>query len=150
MLDHLDHQIVDALVQDGRRPYVRIAADLGVSEASVRQRVARLTADGVMQIMAVTNPLKLGFEVVCMLGITVDKASLEKAGEQLAALPEVTYLVACTGRFDYLVEVTCQDNRHLLEFLTHKLGDVAGIGSTESFGYLSVLKESYRAPSTDH
>src|SRR5215469_60934 len=117
MLDHLDHQIVDALVQDGRRPYVRIAADLGVSEASVRQRVARLTADGVMQIMAVTNPLKLGFEVVCMLGITVDKASLEQAGEQLAALPEVTYLVACTGRFDYLVEVTCQDNRHLMDFL---------------------------------
>jgi Lrp/AsnC family transcriptional regulator for asnA, asnC and gidA len=149
MLDHLDHQIVDALVQDGRRPYVRIAADLGVSEASVRQRVARLTADGVMQIMAVTNPLKLGFEVVCMLGITVDKASLEKAGQQLAALPEVTYLVACTGRFDYLVEVTCQDNRHLLDFLTHKLGDVTGIGSTESFGYLSVLKESYRAPGTD-
>jgi len=149
MLDHLDHQIVDALVRDGRRPYVRIAADLGVSEASVRQRVARLTADGVMQIMAVTNPLKLGFEVVCMLGITVDKASLEKAGEQLAALPEVTYLVACTGRFDYLVEVTCQDNRHLLGFLTHKLGEVTGIGSTESFGYLSVLKESYRAPGTD-
>jgi Lrp/AsnC family transcriptional regulator for asnA, asnC and gidA len=149
MLDHLDHQIVDALVQDGRRPYVRIAADLGVSEASVRQRVARLTADGVMQIMAVTNPLKLGFEVVCMLGITVDKASLERAGEQLAALPEVTYLVACTGRFDYLVEVTCQDNRHLMDFLSHKLGAVTGLGSTESFGYLSVLKESYRAPSTE-
>jgi Lrp/AsnC family transcriptional regulator for asnA, asnC and gidA len=150
VLDHLDHQIVDALVQDGRRPYVRIAADLGVSEASVRQRVARLTADGVMQIMAVTNPLKLGFEVVCMLGITVDKASLEQAGEELAALPEVTYLVACTGRFDYLVEVTCQDNRHLMDFLAHKLGAVTGIGSTESFGYLSVLKESYRAPSTEH
>jgi len=150
VLDHLDHQIVDALVQDGRRPYVRIAADLGVSEASVRQRVARLTADGVMQIMAVTNPLKLGFEVVCMLGITVDKASLEEAGDQLAALPEVTYLVACTGRFDYLVEVTCQDNRHLMDFLARKLGAVTGLGSTESFGYLSVLKESYRAPSTEH
>jgi Lrp/AsnC family transcriptional regulator, regulator for asnA, asnC and gidA len=149
MLDHLDHQIVDALVRDGRRPYVRIAADLGVSEASVRQRVARLTADGVMQIMAVTNPLKLGFEVVCMLGITVDKAHLEQAGEQLSALPEVTYLVACTGRFDYLVEVTCQDNRHLLDFLSQRLGAVSGIGSTESFGYLSVLKESYRAPGAE-
>ena len=74
MPDQLDLRIVDALVADGRRPYVRIAADLGVSEASVRQRVAHLVADGVMEITAVTNPLKLGFEVVCLLGLTVGAA----------------------------------------------------------------------------
>jgi Lrp/AsnC family transcriptional regulator for asnA, asnC and gidA len=144
MVDDLDHRIVDALVQDGRRPFVRIAGDLGVSEASVRQRVARLTADGVMQIMAVTNPLKLGFEVVCLLGLNVDKGRMGAAGEALYALPEVTYLVACTGRYDYLVEVVCRDNRHLLDFMASKLADVPGVRATESFGYLAVLKESYR------
>jgi Lrp/AsnC family transcriptional regulator for asnA, asnC and gidA len=144
MVDELDHRIVDALVQDGRRPFVRIAADLGVSEASVRQRVARLTADGVMEIMAVTNPLKLGFEVVCLLGLNVEKAQMTAAGERLRGYPEVTYLVACTGRYDYLVEVVCRDNRHLLEFMSTRLADVPGVRSSESFGYLSVLKESYR------
>ncbi|MDX6590982.1 MAG: Lrp/AsnC family transcriptional regulator, regulator for asnA, asnC and gidA [Gaiellales bacterium] len=144
MLDTLDQNIVAALVQDGRRPFVRIAAELGVSEASVRQRVARLTADGVMHIMAVTNPLKLGYDVVCMLGLNVEKGELEAAGTALGEFPEVTYLVACTGRYDYLVEVTCRDNRHLLDFMGEQLGKVPGVRYSESFGYLAVLKESYR------
>jgi Lrp/AsnC family transcriptional regulator, regulator for asnA, asnC and gidA len=144
MLDSLDRQIVEALVADGRQPFVRIAADLGVSEASVRQRVARMTAEGVMQITAVTNPFKLGYEVVCMLGVSVDAAHLRAAGEAIAALEEVTYLVACTGRHDYLVEVVCRDSRHLMEFLSTKLAEVPGLRDSESFSYLSVLKESYR------
>ena len=144
MADPLDLRIVDALVADGRRPYVRIAADLGISEASVRQRVARLIADGVMQITAVTNPLKLGFDVVCMLGLNVERAHLEDAGRALAELDEVTYLIACTGRFDYLVEVVCRDNRHLLDVVGRRLAEVPGVTGSESFGYLSVLKESYR------
>ena len=113
-------------------------------EASVRQRVARLVADGVMEITAVTNPLKLGFEVVCLLGLTVELADREAAGEALAELDEVTYLIACTGRYDYLVEVVCTDNKHLLEFMQVKLAAVPGVRTSESFGYLSVLKESYR------
>jgi Lrp/AsnC family transcriptional regulator for asnA, asnC and gidA len=147
MIDRLDRQIVERLVQDGRRPFVRIAAELGVSEASVRQRVAKLTADGVMRIMAVTNPLKLGFDVVCLLAVSVEKAELEAAGRALAELDEVTYLIACTGRHDYLVEVVCEDNRHLLEFMGTSLAAVPGVRATESFGYLSVLKESYRTSS---
>jgi Lrp/AsnC family transcriptional regulator for asnA, asnC and gidA len=149
MPDKLDHAIVEALVQDGRRPFVRIAADLGVSEASVRQRVGRLINDGVMEIMAVTNPLKLGFDVVCMLGVSVEKALMEQAGEALAKLDEVTYLVACTGRYDYLVEVVCRDNRHLLAFMSQELAAVPGVRSTESFGYLAVLKESYRTATSE-
>ena len=144
MVDALDHKIVEALVADGRQPFVRIAAEVGVSEASVRQRVARLTAEGVMQITAVTNPFKLGYEIVCMLGLSVDTAQLRAAGEALEALDEVTYLVACTGRHDYLVEVVCRDSRHLMDFMAIKLAGVPGLRDSESFSYLSVLKESYR------
>jgi Lrp/AsnC family transcriptional regulator for asnA, asnC and gidA len=144
MVDALDHKIVEALVADGRQPFVRIAAEVGVSEASVRQRVARLTAEGVMQITAVTNPFKLGYEIVCMLGLSVDTAHLRAAGEALEALDEVTYLVACTGRHDYLVEVVCRDSRHLMDFMATKLAGVPGLRDSESFSYLSVLKESYR------
>jgi Lrp/AsnC family transcriptional regulator, regulator for asnA, asnC and gidA len=144
MLDSLDRQIIEALVADGRQPFVRIAADLGVSEASVRHRAARLTAEGFMQITAVTNPFKMGYQVVAMLGLSVDPAHLREAGEALGALDEVTYLVACTGRHDFLVEVVCRDTQHLLRFMSERLAGVPGLSDTESFSYLSVLKESYR------
>jgi Lrp/AsnC family transcriptional regulator, regulator for asnA, asnC and gidA len=142
--DDLDRRIVDALVQDGRRPFVKIAHDLHVSEATVRQRVAKLTAEGVMQITAVTNPLKLGYEVICMLGLSVEAAQAKAAAEVLAGFDEVTYLIACTGRYDLLAEITCRSGDHLLEFMNERLGEVPGLQASESFGYLSVLKESYR------
>jgi Lrp/AsnC family transcriptional regulator, regulator for asnA, asnC and gidA len=145
MTDDLDHRIVDALVEDGRRPFVKIAQELNVSEATVRQRVARLTADGVMQITAVTNPLKLGYDVICMLGLSVEASRSKAAAEALAGFAEVTYLIACTGRYDYLAEVTCLSGKHLLEFMNTRLAEVPGIHASESFGYLSVLKESYRS-----
>jgi Lrp/AsnC family transcriptional regulator for asnA, asnC and gidA len=144
MTDDLDHRIVNALVEDGRTPFVKIAERLNVSESTIRQRVAKLTADGVMQITAVTNPLKLGYDVICMLGLRVDASSRSAAAEALAALDEVTYLIACTGRYDFLAEVTCRSTEHLLDFMAAKLGGVPGVLSNESFGYLSVLKESYR------
>jgi Lrp/AsnC family transcriptional regulator for asnA, asnC and gidA len=147
MTDDLDRRIVDALVDDGRKSFVKIARELEVSEATVRQRVARLTADGVMQITAVTNPLKLGYEVITMLGLSVEAARLPDAAEALQGFEEVTYLIACTGRYDYLAEVTCTSSRHLLEFLNTRLGEVPGVLASESFGYLSVLKESYRGGS---
>jgi Lrp/AsnC family transcriptional regulator for asnA, asnC and gidA len=106
--------------------------------------VARLTADGVMQITAVTNPLKLGYDVICMLGLSVEAARLRDAAEVLAGFDEVTYLIACTGRYDYLAEVTCRSGKHLLEFMNSSLSEVPGLQASESFGYLSVLKESYR------
>ena len=146
MTDDLDRSIVDALIEDGRRPFVKIAEELGVSEATVRQRVARLTADGVMQITAVTNPLKLGYEVVSMVGLRVDPSQRDAVGAALGDCDEITYLIACTGRFDFLAEVTCRSSSHMLEFLGGQLAAVAGIRETESFGYLSVLKESYKRP----
>jgi Lrp/AsnC family transcriptional regulator, regulator for asnA, asnC and gidA len=144
MVDALDRRIVDALARDGRRPFVRIAADLGVSEASVRQRVARLQADGVMQIVAVTNPLKLGYSVLCLLGLEIDHAELDAAGRALQALDEVTYLLVCTGRYNLLAEVVCRDDRHLMEFLTGSLAAVPGVRGSETWSCLAVLKESYR------
>src|SRR6476620_3018245 len=134
MTDDLDHRIVDSLVEDGRKSFVKIAEELDVSEATVRQRVARLTADGVMQITAVTNPLLIGYDAVCMLGLRVEKAQLQAAADALTALDEVTYLIASTGR----------NNKHLLDFMHRRLPTVPGVQDSESFGYLSVLKESYR------
>jgi Lrp/AsnC family transcriptional regulator for asnA, asnC and gidA len=83
--------------------------------------------------------------VICMLGLSVEAPQRTAAGEALAEFDEVTYLIACTGRHDFLAEITCRSTRHLLEFMDTRLGEVPGILSSESFGYLSVLKESYRS-----
>jgi Lrp/AsnC family transcriptional regulator, regulator for asnA, asnC and gidA len=148
-LDALDRGIIDALAADGRRPLVRIAADLGVSESSVRNRLARLLADGVMQIVAATNPFKLGYGVMSMVGLRVEPGRLHDVSSALERVEEVTYLVACTGRFDLLAEVVCRDNQHLLELLSGSIAAVPGVRTTETLGVLAVLKESYRTALAD-
>lgn len=141
-IDETDQRIIEALQQDGRRPFTKIAADLGISEASVRQRVANLINTQVMQIVAVTNPIKLGFSLASMIGIRVTGDRLLEAAEEIAAFDEVIYLILCAGSFDMLAEVVCRDNDHFLSFLTEKLYKVAGVQQAETYMYLRVCKQN--------
>ena len=141
-IDEIDQRIIEALQQDGRRPFTKIAADLGISEASVRQRVAHLINTQVMQIVAVTNPIKLGFSLASMVGIRVSGDRLLEVAHEIAAFDEVIYLILCTGRFDLLAEVVCRDNDHFLEFLTEKLYKVPGVQQAETSMYLRVYKQN--------
>ena len=142
IIDELDQRIIEALQQDGRRPFTKIAADLGISEASVRQRVANLINNQVMQIVAVTNPIKLGFSLASMIGIRVSGERLLEVAQEISAFDEVIYLIICTGRFDMLAEVVCHDNDHLLNFLTEKLYKVPGVLQAETYMYLRVCKDT--------
>src|SRR5258707_2502333 len=101
-IDEIDQRLIEALQLDGRRPFTKIAADLGISEASVRQRVANLINTHVMQIVAVTNPVKLGFSLASMIGIRVSGDQLLEVAEAISAFDEVIYLIICTGSFDLL------------------------------------------------
>jgi Lrp/AsnC family transcriptional regulator, regulator for asnA, asnC and gidA len=141
-IDDIDRKIIEALQIDGRRPFTKLAAELGISEASVRQRVANLINTHVMQIVAVTNPVKLGYDLAGMIGIRVTGDRLFEVAEQISAFDEVIYLIICAGSFDLLAEVVCQDNDHLLRFLTEKLYKVAGVQQTETFIYLRVCKQN--------
>ncbi|HEY6411129.1 MAG TPA: Lrp/AsnC family transcriptional regulator [Ktedonobacteraceae bacterium] len=141
-IDDIDQRIIEALQQDGRRPFTKIAADLGISEASVRQRVSNLINNQVMQIVAVTNPIKLGFSQASMIGIRVSGDRLMEAAQEISAFDEVIYLILCTGSFDILAEVVCRDNDHLLNFLTEKLYKVPGVQQAETYMYLRVCKEA--------
>src|SRR5205807_5064319 len=109
LIDDIDQRIIEALQQDGRRPFTKIAADLGISEASVRQRVSNLINNQVMQIVAVTNPIKLGFSLASMIGIRVSGDRLMEVAQEISAFDEVIYLILCTGSFDMLAEVVCRD-----------------------------------------
>ena len=142
-LDDIAKAIVEQLQQDGRRSYAKIAVAVGLSEAAVRQRVARLTDAGVMQIVAVTNPLQLGFRRQAMLGIKAE-GRLEPIVDALAAMAEVDYVVVTAGSFDVLAEVVCEDDDHLLALLENEIRTIPGVRSCESFVYLKLSKQTYQ------
>ena len=140
----LDKRIIEHLQVDGRRPFTRIAADLGVSEAAVRARTNRLIERGVLQVVGVTDPLKLGYDQMAMIGVRCEGDRLIAAAEEIGKLSEVIYVVVTAGAFDLLVEAVCEDSEDLLRFLTEKLRRVPGVSSTETFVYLRIVKQSYQ------
>ena len=142
-LDQIDHQIITALKQDGRMPFAQLARELDVSPGMVRERYHRLVQDSILQVIAVTNPLKVGYRVMTLIGIKVRDNHLRDVAQQVATLDEVIYLVLCTGSYDLLAEVVCRDNAHFVEFLSERLRAIEGIHDTESFMYLDIVKEIY-------
>jgi Lrp/AsnC family transcriptional regulator, regulator for asnA, asnC and gidA len=141
VLDEISKLIIEQLQADGRRSYAAIGKAVGLSEAAVRQRVQRLQEAGVMQIVAVTDPLRLGFRRQAMIGLKCD-GDLEVVAGQLAALEEIDYVVITAGSFDLLLEVVCEDDDHLLEILSRVRG-VASVTSTETLVYLKLCKQTY-------
>jgi len=142
-LDHVDRRIIAALKEDGRMPFAEIARRLDVSPGMVRERYHRLVQRGILQVVAVTNPLRAGYRMMTLVGIKVDGHRLHEVARQVAAFEEVIYLVLCTGAYDMLAEVVCRDNTDLLQFLAERLHAVEGIRDTESFVYLDIVKEIY-------
>ena len=108
----------------------------------MRQRVQRLLDTGVMQIVAVTDPLQVGFARQALIGIRVDGETLSVA-DALAEIEEVDYVVMTAGSFDILVEVVCEDDNHLLDLLSTRIRSIPGVRSTESFVYLRLRKQTY-------
>ena len=142
LLDDVSKAIIEQLQADGRRPYASIGKAVGLSEAAVRQRVQRLLDAGVMQIVAVTDPLQVGFPRQAMIGISVD-GELEPVAEKLSAMPEVSYVVITAGSFDLLIEVVCEDDDHLLELVSRRIRALPEVRGTESFVYLRLAKQKY-------
>ena len=140
-LDEVDSAIIEALQANGREPFRRIAASVGVSEATVRARYARLCADGILQVTGVTNPLGLGFEAQAMVGIRT-AGPPARVADELVRWDEAEYVVLTAGQFDILVELLCADRRELLE-LTNRIRSLDGVVSTETFLYLELWKQLY-------
>jgi len=141
-LDEVSKGIIEQLQQDGRRSYAAIGKVVGLSEAAVRQRVQRLIDSGVMQVVAVTDPLELGFARQAMVGIRVS-GQLEPVADALAELDEVDYVVITAGSYDLLAEVVCESDDHLLSLISGKIRTIDGVVSTETFMYLRLRKQTY-------
>lgn len=142
LLDDVSKAIIEQLQQDGRRPYASIGKAVGLSEAAVRQRVTRLQEAGVMQIVAVTDPMQVGFPRAAMVGVTVE-GDIDAVAVAMERLPEVDYLVVCAGSFDILAEITAEDDDHLLRVVNKSIRGIPGVRSTETFVYLKLRKQFY-------
>jgi len=138
--DELDRRIIEALQANGRESFRAIAAQVGVSEATVRARYARLTAEGILQVVGVTNPLGLGYEQA-LVGVRTS-GSPDDVADAIARWPEADYVIATAGQFDLVVEVVAADRRHLLE-LTGRIRSLSDVVSTETFVYLEMWKQLY-------
>ncbi|HWS31668.1 MAG TPA: Lrp/AsnC family transcriptional regulator [Actinoplanes sp.] len=141
-LDETNKLIIEHLQRDGRMSYATLAKTIGLSEAAVRQRVQRLLDNGLMQIVAVTDPLTLGFARQAMVGLRVT-GDLRAIADRIAEIPEVDYVVICAGRYDLLVELVCTDDEHLLDLLNEKVRAVEGVTEADTFMYLRLAKQTY-------
>ena len=140
-LDDVDQRIIEALQKNGREPFRRIAAGVGVSEATIRARYQRLCEDNILQVTGVTNPLGLGFDAQAMVGVRTSGPP-EPVAEEIAQWDEADYVVVTAGQFDVLVELTCADRRQLLD-ATNRMRAIDGVVSTETFLYLELRKQLY-------
>jgi Lrp/AsnC family transcriptional regulator for asnA, asnC and gidA len=142
-LDDTDLYIMDALHKDGREAFSQIAEQLRVSPGMIRQRYSRLVEMGFLKVVAITNPIQRGFKTMAMVGIRTDGRRMLEIAEQVAALPEVVYLIVVSGQYDLMAEVFCRDPEELLKFLTEKLYAIDGVREAESFMHLKIVKEVY-------
>ena len=140
-LDELDTRLIEALQENGRESFRAIAARTGVSEATIRNRYARLTEAGVIQVTAVMNPLGLGYDAMAMLGVSTDGPP-ERVADVLATWREAIYVVIVAGRFDILVELVCADRGDLLAHI-NRIRELPGVTATETFVYLDIAKQVY-------
>jgi Lrp/AsnC family transcriptional regulator for asnA, asnC and gidA len=142
VLDDVSKSIIEQLQQDGRRSYASIGKAVGLSEAAVRQRVQRLSEAGIMQIVAVTDPLQLGFGRQAMVGVHVDGA-IQPVADALSAMEEAIYVVMTAGTYDVLCEVVSTSDEDLLDLVSGRMRAVPGVRSTETFMYLKLAKQTY-------
>jgi Lrp/AsnC family transcriptional regulator for asnA, asnC and gidA len=143
-LDDTDLAIIACLQYDGRMPYTAVASEVGVSEATVRNRVSRLRDEGVLQVVGVVDPHLLGMRSTAIVGVVAEPARIQQVAREIASYDEVSYLVMTSGTFDLLVEVLCEDTDHLARLLSERLHCVEGVRRTETFYIFRNYKLSYR------
>lgn len=144
-MDTLDRSIVALLQEDGRMRYTTIAKALGVTEGTVRNRVARLLEEKAIQIIGVLDPHRMGFNAPAIIGVSIQPPLLEKAAAEIAAMQEVSYLIMVAGEYDLIVEVFCRDREHLAAFLKDHLLQVAGVQRAQTSFILHTYKVAHGA-----
>ena len=142
-LDDIDRYIIEAMRLDGRVAFAQIAQQLNVSPGMIRVRYNRMVKLGLIRVVAITNPLRMGFTTMTMIGIRTEGDKMLAVAQKVADFEEVIYLIVVSGRYDLIAEVVCRDHADLLRFLTEKLYLVDGVRESETFVHLKIEKEVY-------
>jgi Lrp/AsnC family transcriptional regulator, regulator for asnA, asnC and gidA len=141
-LDEFDRQIIALLQKDGRLANVEIARSLGLAEGTVRKRLDRLLSEGIIRMMAVADPARLGLAASIFIGIQTELGQLNEVAQRLAALPEVHCVNIVTGTYDVMIEAVLPSGEHLLSFLIDKVSPIPGVKRTETSHVLQVVKRA--------
>jgi Lrp/AsnC family transcriptional regulator, regulator for asnA, asnC and gidA len=139
-LDELDSKLISLLQADGRASNIELAKQVGVSEGTIRRRFRNLIKDGVIRVVAIPDPAKLGRGTTAVIALQVDPSEVDPVAEQLAQIPEVQYVSVTTGAFDVFLWVALGSPEELSSFLRLKVGGIAGVRRTETFVNLSIRK----------
>lgn len=150
LLDRIDRRVVAALQADGRRSFASIADELGVSESVVRYRTQRMERAGILQVVGIADPLKLGFDLMALVGVRVEPGTLDDVCRRVADVPETSYVAAVAGQYDAFVELVCRDTAHFQRVLVGSLQSIDGVRSTESFLILEIHKMAYGWGAGEH
>lgn len=142
-LDELDRKLIALLQENARLTNKEIAGQLGSSEPTIRRRIDRLLEDGVFRIVAVASPFSLGYDVIAILGLQIDRTRQAQIEQTLKALPELRFIGLTLGSFDVMVEAWFRSNDDLLAFMSDKLSRIEGIRRVESWQVLKLAKYSY-------
>lgn len=142
-IDSLDKRIVEILQENARLTNAELAGRLGVSEATVRRRIDKLLEKEVIQIRAVADPFKLGYAVIVIIGLWVEKAHLQAAEEYVCALPEARFVGVTMGSYDLMIEAWFRSREEMVHFMTQTLACVPGIGRSDSFQVIRLSKYTY-------
>lgn len=135
-----DMEIIRCLHDDARMSMVQIAKEIGVPESTVRSRVTRLTENGILDFVAVTNPFKLGYRLWVMIAIQTELTKIHHVAQGLSDLPEVYFVAVITGGYDIIVSASFRSNEEFLEFISTKLSGISGITRTANYSLLKIYK----------
>ena len=132
-MDELDSKIIDILQHDGRASNAGIARKVGVSEGTVRRRLKRLVQEEYISVVALPDPLKLGYHAQALVGVQVDPDKVDQVADRLAELDEVTWVKMTTGSYDVFAWAALSSSETLGIFLRTKVGTIPGVRRTETF-----------------
>jgi Lrp/AsnC family transcriptional regulator for asnA, asnC and gidA len=142
-LDATDREILRVLQRNGRKSNTEIGRALGLTETTIRKRIARLVDEDLVNIVAVPTPRAVGSTLSAISGVSVELTELDRVSQTLAKAPEVRYLGLSTGRYDIILEAFFSDSEHLLAFVSQRLGALPGVSGVETSIVLRVDKFSY-------
>ena len=141
-MDKLDNAIVSFLQQNGRIPYTEISQNLDVSEGTIRNRISRLLEEGIVRIVGVADPVKMGYSIAAVIAVYIQGVTVKEIATKIAKYPEVSDVLMVSGEFDLLIQIYCRDSEHLTTFIGNAVRTLPGVSHTQTFVVMKTFKAS--------